>query len=103
MKMPVLSDILPIVRDAGEIILRRELRPKTRKDGVLICGAYGKGNAGDDSILEAQSPNVDALTGATVTSNAILGAVKKALTAAGADLSAFCFSSSVIVSYDDLV
>ena len=43
----------------------------------------------DDSILEAQSPNVDALTGATVTSNAILGAVKKALTAAGADLSAF--------------
>lgn len=35
------------------ILLRRQARPKTRRDGVLICGAYGKGNAGDDSILEA--------------------------------------------------
>jgi len=26
-------------------------RPK--RDGVVICGAYGKGNAGDDAILEA--------------------------------------------------
>ncbi len=34
-------------------ILRRESRPKQKRDGVLICGAYGKGNAGDDSILEA--------------------------------------------------
>ena len=23
------------------------------RDGVLICGAYGKGNAGDDAILKA--------------------------------------------------
>ena len=36
-----------------ETILRRESRPKSCRDGVLICGAYGKGNAGDDSILEA--------------------------------------------------
>ena len=36
-----------------ETILRREARPKNARDGVLICGAYGKGNAGDDSILEA--------------------------------------------------
>ncbi|MBQ6377010.1 MAG: flavocytochrome c [Lachnospiraceae bacterium] len=43
----------------------------------------------DDRILEAQSPNVDALTGATVTSNAVLGALKKALTEAGADMEAF--------------
>lgn len=34
-------------------ILRRWHRPKQKRDGVLICGAYGKGNAGDDSILEA--------------------------------------------------
>lgn len=43
----------------------------------------------DDRIMEAQSPNVDALTGATVTSNAILRAVKSAFTQAGADLSKF--------------
>ena len=43
----------------------------------------------DDQILAAQSPNIDALTGATVTSNAILGALKKDLTEAGADLEAF--------------
>ena len=43
----------------------------------------------DDRIMEAQSPKVDALSGATVTSNAILGAVKKAMRAAGADMNAF--------------
>ena len=36
-----------------ETILRRETRPKTKRDGVIICGAYGRGNAGDDAILEA--------------------------------------------------
>lgn len=34
-------------------ILRRESAPKQKKNGVLICGAYGKGNAGDDAILKA--------------------------------------------------
>lgn len=34
-------------------ILRRHQRPKRRRDGVVICGAYGRGNAGDDAILEA--------------------------------------------------
>ncbi len=38
-------------------------------------------------ILAAQSPKIDALTGATVTSNAILRALNDALTQAGADLS----------------
>ncbi|MCI8594014.1 MAG: polysaccharide pyruvyl transferase CsaB [Oscillospiraceae bacterium] len=33
-------------------VLRRQNRPKGR-DGVLVCGAYGRGNAGDDAILEA--------------------------------------------------
>ena len=44
------------------VLLRRQQRPKTKRDGVLICGAYGKGNAGDDSILEAilgQLRNID--------------------------------------------
>ena len=43
----------------------------------------------DDRIMEAQSPKVDALSGATVTSNAILGAAKKAMRAAGADMNSF--------------
>lgn len=36
-----------------EDLLRRVRRKPGKRDGVLICGAYGKGNAGDDSILEA--------------------------------------------------
>lgn len=36
-----------------ETILRQQARPKQKRRGVLICGAYGKGNAGDDAILEA--------------------------------------------------
>lgn len=34
-------------------ILRRHARPKAERDGVVICGAYGRGNTGDDAILEA--------------------------------------------------
>lgn len=34
-------------------ILRRRSCSKEKRNGVLICGAYGKGNAGDDAILEA--------------------------------------------------
>lgn len=34
-------------------VLRRTARAATRKrDGILICGAYGKGNSGDDAILQ---------------------------------------------------
>ena len=36
-----------------EDILRRHSRPKGKRDGVLICGAYGRENAGDDAILHA--------------------------------------------------
>lgn len=35
-----------------QTILRREKLPKHGRRGVLICGAYGKGNAGDDAILK---------------------------------------------------
>lgn len=34
-------------------ILRRHSRPRKARDGAVICGAYGRGNAGDDAILEA--------------------------------------------------
>ena len=40
-------------KEIYRMILRRSVREKRKRDGVLICGAYGKGNAGDDSILEA--------------------------------------------------
>ncbi len=36
-----------------ETIIRRAARPKFRRDGVVICGAYGKGNSGDNAILNA--------------------------------------------------
>ena len=44
-------------------ILRRENLPKKKKNGVVICGAYGKGNAGDEAILKAilrQMKHIDA-------------------------------------------
>lgn len=40
-------------RDIYRTIIRRAARNPGKRDGVLICGAYGKGNAGDDAILEA--------------------------------------------------
>ncbi len=36
-----------------EAILRRHNRPHSGRDGVVICGAYGRGNAGDEAILKA--------------------------------------------------
>ena len=37
-----------------DTILRREkMRENHEKNGVVICGAYGHGNAGDEAILEA--------------------------------------------------
>ncbi len=40
--------------DIYRVILRRKTRKtEGRRDGALVCGAYGRGNAGDDAILEA--------------------------------------------------
>ena len=44
-----------------ETILRRHARPRKKRDGVLICGAYGRGNAGDEAILEAILQEVRAI------------------------------------------
>lgn len=45
-----------------ETIIRRARRPKNGRDGVVICGAYGRGNCGDNTILNAivaQLRNID--------------------------------------------
>lgn len=62
-------------------------------ESIAIGGAHETENIGTfavemlgERILSAQSPKVDVLTGATVTSNAILRALNDALTQAGADL-----------------
>ena len=39
--------------DIYRTILRQTARPKEKRRGVMICGAYGKGNAGDEAILKA--------------------------------------------------
>ena len=36
-----------------EILLREKYRKNGERNGIVICGAYGMGNAGDDAILEA--------------------------------------------------
>ena len=69
------------------------------KDSILdisINGDHETENIGSfavsmlgERIMENQTPNVDVVTGATVSSGAILRALKDALTQAGADLSAF--------------
>lgn len=79
----------------GEVSVTTTVSENKIED-VQITGDHETENIGTfavqmlgERILAAQSPNVDALTGATVTSNAILGAFKKTLTDAGADMSAF--------------
>ena len=50
--------------DIYETILRREARKKERaRDGVVICGAYGRGNAGDEAILQALVTEMRSLDG----------------------------------------
>ena len=34
-------------------VIARFHRPKDERESIVICGAYGRGNAGDDAILEA--------------------------------------------------
>lgn len=48
--------------DIYQSILRRQQRRTQRKrDGVVICGAYGRGNAGDEAILTALVKEMRAL------------------------------------------
>lgn len=36
-----------------EVLRRQKLAHEGKRSGVIVCGAYGMGNAGDDAILEA--------------------------------------------------
>jgi len=48
-----LESTLERQKDIYRSILRRKERKAGKRDGALICGAYGRRNAGDDAILEA--------------------------------------------------
>lgn len=37
----------------AEVLRREYVKKNGARDGIIICGAYGMGNAGDDAILEA--------------------------------------------------
>lgn len=39
-------------KEIYQTVIRRAARFERSRDGVIICGAYGKGNGGDDFILE---------------------------------------------------
>ena len=39
--------------DIYESVLRRHERASRRRDGVILCGAYGQDNAGDEAVLKA--------------------------------------------------
>ena len=79
---------------------------------VDIDGSHETENIGSfavemlpERILNAQTPNVDVVTGATVTSGAVLRALKDALSQAGADLNAFPAASEEgtgIKSYESM-
>ena len=39
--------------DIYESVLRRHARSSRRRDGAILCGAYGQNNAGDEAVLKA--------------------------------------------------
>ena len=81
-------------------------------EDIQITGDHETENIGSfavdmlgEKILEAQSPEIDALTGATVTSNGILRALNDALVLAGADLTRFAKTEEAaapLKKYEDL-
>lgn len=40
-------------KEIYETVLRKQERKTRKRDGIMICGAYGRDNAGDDAILES--------------------------------------------------
>ncbi len=44
-----------------ESILRRKARAGRRRDGVILCGAYGQNNAGDEAVLKAMITELRAI------------------------------------------
>ena len=47
--------------DIYESILRRHARSSRRRDGVILCGAYGQDNAGDEAVLKAMLAELRAI------------------------------------------
>ncbi len=43
------------------VLQREERRKRSKRDGAIICGAYGHGNAGDDAILKSIIQSVRSL------------------------------------------
>ncbi len=41
------------LRIYNEVLKRQQLKKSGKRNGIVICGAYGMGNSGDDAILEA--------------------------------------------------
>ena len=57
-----LDAMLRTQKSIYETVIRRACRSGMERDGVLICGAYGKGNCGDSTLLSAivkQLTNLD--------------------------------------------
>ncbi|MBE5996795.1 MAG: flavocytochrome c [Lachnospiraceae bacterium] len=82
-------------------------------EDIQIDGSHETENIGSfavemlgDKIMEAQNPNVDAISGATVSSNGIIRALNNALVLAGADLTRFNIEEAAdgekIMAYEDL-
>ena len=47
--------------DIYESILQRHARSFRRRDGVILCGAYGQDNAGDEAVLKAMLAELRAI------------------------------------------
>lgn len=47
--------------DIYESILRRHARSSRRRDGVILCGAYGQNNIGDEAVLKAMLAELRAI------------------------------------------
>lgn len=53
-KMFSIDSMVEVQLDIYKSVLIRNQRRKDRKrDGIIVCGAYGHGNAGDDAILKS--------------------------------------------------
>lgn len=48
-----IDSMVQVQLDIYESVIKRFKRQKLKRDGIVVCGAYGYGNAGDDAILKS--------------------------------------------------